>query len=180
MITPQKSNPLISRTSTVFDQAGMNDQKLAGKPSLQLGRMSRAAANGTLATATSLGSFPSGQRKLKNALSKSNPVDFFKIELTRKGKIKLNLSNRAPSGESGADITGSILNAKGQIVVLKGQKQTFRVAADSKGDTLIKSATPGTYYLRVQGSASRKTEYDLDLFVSRPGGPQPLPCGCGV
>jgi hypothetical protein len=140
----------------------------------QLGRTSRAARNGTLATATPLGTFPPGNRKFKNNLSRNNPVDFFQIELTGKGRIKLTVSNR-----SEAPITASILDAMGKVVSLNGRNQRVRADAGTKAETLIKSAEPGVYYLSFRGNSNRTAAYEANLFVNRPGGPQPLPCGCG-
>jgi hypothetical protein len=140
----------------------------------QLGRMTRAARNGTLATATALGTFPPGQRKIKNNLSRQNTTDFFQIELTAKGRIKLALSNRAE-----APITASILDSTGKVVSLNGRKQLVRADAGTKAETLIKSAEPGVYYLRFKGNGNSNAPYEANLFVNRPGGPQPLPCGCG-
>lgn len=180
---PRKVQPLNTRPTptgqlggTIGSQTGGTESPLTPLRSSPTHRLSR-ASNGTLGTATPLGAFPPGRRKFKDTLGQGNAVDFFQLDLTTRGKIKLNLFNQSGAG---APITGSILNANGRVVSLNGQRQTFSVAANSRGETLIKSATPGTYYLRVQGTASRNTAYEVDLFVSRPGGPQPLPCGCGV
>lgn len=170
----QKNNSL--RLDPRTAQAGIKTEARFTAQTLtspQFGRTSRAASNGTLATATSLGTFPPGQRKFKNNLSKQNSIDFFKIELTAKGRIKLALSNR-----SEAPVTASILDSTGRVVSLNGRRQLVKADAGTKAETLIKSADPGVYYLRFKGNVSRSAAYEVNLFVNRPGGPQPLPCGC--
>lgn len=169
----QNTNSLRSRSLA----AGGIELKTRTNQSLtnpQLGRMTRAARNGTLATATTLGTFPPGQRKFRNNLSQQNTTDFFKIELTAKGRIKLALSNR-----SDVPITAAILNSAGKVVSFNGRKQLVRADAGTKVETLIRSADPGVYYLRFKGNSDARAAYEANLFVNRPGGPQPLPCGCG-
>lgn len=173
----QKHSPLnLRRTATSGGTSSSieTEARFTAQPSAQLGRMARAARNGTLATATSLGTFPPGQRKFKNGLNKNNPTDFYKIELTEKGRIKLALFNR-----SEAPITSSILDATGRVVSLNGQRLATTASAGTKVETLVKSANPGIYYLRFHGGARKATAYEVNLFVNRLGGPQPLPCGCG-
>lgn len=126
------------------------------------------AANGTLATATSLGSFPPGKRTIKGTVGQGNSTDFMQIELTANSRIRVLLAN-ASQGR----ITGSILNANGAAISTGG-------GVGQTSELLVKGAKPGTYYIRVKGPASGTNRYTVNLFVNRTGGPAPLPCGCGT
>lgn len=133
------------------------------------------ASNGTLATATALGSFPPGNRQFKNAIGRGNPNDFFRLEVTQNSRIKLFLTNRSDNS-----ITGAILNGRGKVIAVNGKQQIITLEGGESGNTLLKTATPGTYYLRFSGPSNRSSSYQVSLFVNRKGGPAPLPCGCGV
>lgn len=133
----------------------------------------RAASNGTLATATSLGSFPASKRIVKNSVGQGNPVDFYRFDVTTTSRIKLSFFNR-----SEARLNAAILDASGNLVS-GGSKQRTAAAAGQKVDTLIRGAAANTYYVRVKGAASGSSRYEINLFVNSSAGPQPLPCGCG-
>lgn len=147
--------------------------QLGGRKATTLGK--RASSNGTLATAKGLGSFPPGNRKFKDVVGPGNSSDFFRIDITENARLKLFLSNL-----SEGEISGAILNAAGKVVTANGKRQLINVAGGESANTLIRTATPGTYYLRVTNGTSDRSRYEVNLFVNRKGGPAPLPCGCGV
>jgi hypothetical protein len=133
--------------------------------------LTRAARNGTLATATPLGSFPPGKRTVKGTVGQGNSTDFLQLELTANGRIRVLLANN-----SQGRLTGAVLNANGATVATaataRGTRQT--------SELLVKGAKPGTYYIRIKGPASGNNRYTVNLFVNRTNGPAPLPCGCGT
>jgi hypothetical protein len=131
------------------------------------------ASNGTLATATVLGTFPSSKKTVKNSVGRGNPIDFFRLDLSEASRITLNFVNR-----SGSQLNAAILDANGNAIKLNGRKQVS-VAANKQTDTLVRGAQPGVYYIRIKGPASGTNRYDFNLFVNRSGSPAPLPCACG-
>jgi hypothetical protein len=145
---------------------------VSSTPSTLLAQRNR-AANSTLATAKALGTFPPGNRKFRDAIGRGNPSDFFRLEVTENSRIKLFLTNRSSNA-----ITGAILNQRGQVINLNGKRQLITLAANQQSNTLLRSAAPGIYYLRFTSSDTSKTNYEVNLFVNRKGGPAPLPCGC--
>lgn len=172
----QSSSPLNSRlgsSSLRYLPAG-NLQKSLASPTSS-GQIRARASNGTLATATALGSFPPGKAKIKDSVGNGNRIDFFQFELTEKGRVKLSLFNRSQS-----TLTAVILDAAGNVVSSNGRKRPAAAAAGEKVDTLVRGAVPGTYYIKVKGSGGSNQRYECNLFVNRAGGPLPLPCDCGI
>ena len=146
----------------------------ASKSRSGLQSLSRSASNGTLATATPLGSFPSGKATVKDTVGKGNPTDFMRVDLTDNSRVRLALANRSKS-----QINAALLDATGAVTKAQG-KSVLAVAAGQQGNTVFKGVKPGTYYLRIKATASGTNAYEANLFVNRTSGPAPLPCGCGI
>lgn len=136
---------------------------------------SRSASNGTLATATPLGSFPPGQASVKNAVGQGNPVDFMRLDLTDSSRLRLVLANR-----SNSRLSAALLDATGAVATVRNGRRSLTVAAGQQGQTVFTGVKPGTYYLRIRSAASGTNPYEANLFVNRTSGPTPLPCGCGI
>lgn len=141
---------------------------------LNLGRRTRASGNSTLDAAKFLGAYPPGKKTVKDSVQ-NKIADFFQLELTAKSRVRAVLSNR-----SSEKLTASLLDANGKIISANGKKQKISFDGNQTVETLIRGATPGTYYLKIEGAASTKQRYEVNLFINRNGGPQPLPCDCGI
>jgi hypothetical protein len=108
------------------------------------------------------GSFQTAQRinttnrslTLSGAIGKSDQLDFYRINLTRRSGLALTLSQ---------------LKANADVALFNGKKQIIQQSNRPKkmDEAFATSLEPGTYYIRISARSKRdSTRYKLSLFCS--------------
>lgn len=122
-------------------------------------------AGNTQTKALDAGNLSRTQRRYRGQVGSSDPADYYRVDLSEGGSIKL-----AASGISG-DIDLQLLNSSGVAIA--------RSTNDGKANESInQTVAPGTYFVQVSPFSNGKSNYTLDMssnYTGQSNSPVPSP-----
>ena len=112
----------------------------------------RVEQNESISTATDLGTMSGTSASFRNSVSSSDTNDYYSIYLLNSGTLNLSMYGMS------ADADVALYNSSGSFI-------TSSTRAGSSSESITRSLSGGTYYVRVYPYSSSRTNYTLSLNV---------------